>query len=264
MRIVAVTNAKGGTAKTATAVNLVAACGANGGRSLVVDLDPQGNATASVGVQDDGGGLLNVLTGGRGLHELVTGTAVEGVDLVPSGLALNGLDAALAAMPDKSMSRAPAFILRPRLRELAKSYDLVAVDCPPALGTLTWNALVAATEVLVPVEPHGHGTEAVARMVTVAEEARNLNPDLDRVSIVPVRVDQRTSLARGVLDVLQSTFGEQVTRTVIRSCVRVAESPLAGRPVVDYAPASNGATDYRALWDELRGVTGGVLEDGAA
>lgn len=250
-RIIAVANLKGGSAKTATATNLAAAYGETGEEALVVDLDGQGNASSALGEPGDGAGLLSALTNGAGLADLIQKTKVPGVYLVPGGLALNGLDGALAAMPDKAVAKAPAFLLRRLLRPVAGAFGLVLIDCPPALGTLTWNALVAATELLIPVEPHGHSVEAVARMAAVYDETRTLNPELSRLSIAPCRVDARTRIARGVIEALRERWPAEVLRSTVRACVHVAEAPLVGLPVVAYNTDSPATLDYRDLLDEL-------------
>ena len=259
-RILAVGNLKGGSGKTAASVNLAAAFGELGGLALVVDLDGQGNASTALGRPDDGEGLLNALTAGGDLEALITETSAPGVFLIPGGLALQGLDGTLAAMPEKAESKAPAFLLRRRLRPSADRFGMVLIDCPPALGTLTWNALVAATEVLIPAEPHGHSVEAVARMVAVIEEARGLNPELGRFSIAPCRVASRTRIARGIMAALEDQWPGAVVRSYIRNCVHVAEAPLSGVPVVVGNTHSPATLDYRNLLEELvdqeHGTTG--------
>ena len=247
MRTVAIANQKGGTAKTATAVNLAAALAERGRRVLVVDLDPQANASAWFGVRDDGGGLLDVLTDRGQLADLVRRTSVEGVDLVAATPALVGAERALAAEVGAET------LLRRKLGKLpAGRWDYVIFDTPPTLGILTLSALVASREVLVPVECHAVALAGLAQLLQTLDAVRDrLNPELTVAGVLACRLDGRTRHAQDVLDELRAKLGRQVLKTAIRESVRFAEAWSFAKPVTAYASASTGAEDYRALAGEI-------------
>lgn len=246
MKILAVTNSKGGSAKTTTAVNLAAALGEKGHRVLILDLDPQASASAWLGVKDGGKGLLEVFTDGGRLEDSVVSTPVENVDLVPSSLWLASTEKALAGEPGAEV------LLRRALARLPHRWDYVLMDCPPAVGLLTLAALTAADEVLVPVEVSTMAMAGLAALSrTVDTVADRLNPGLEITSILPCRVDTRTNLSRDVVDALRKAFGKKVMETVIRENVRVRESWSFAQPITVYDTRSAGAEDYRAAAAEI-------------
>ncbi|MDP9439747.1 MAG: ParA family protein [Actinomycetota bacterium] len=249
MRTIAVVNQKGGTAKTTSAVNLAAtlAEAPHGRRVLLVDLDPQHSATDWLlgSGTDVGKGLFAVLGENVPVYDVVYETPVEGVDIVPSSSWLVGAERALAGEVGAET------ILRRKLSSL-DGYDYVLMDCPPQLGILTVNALVAASEVLVPVEAHVMALAGLAQLVETVELVQDrLNPDLDITGIVACRVDARTRHAGEVVGQLRERFGDLVFRTVIRENVRLAEAPSFREPITAYDPRSAGAEDHRALAAEV-------------
>lgn len=246
MRTIAVTNQKGGTAKTTTVVNLAAALGEAGKRVLVLDLDPQANASAWLGVRDGGKGLLEVFTEGRRLDSLVRATTAENVELVPSSTWTASVEKALAGEVGAEM------ILRTAVRRLpAHRWDFVLVDCPPALGLLTVSALVAVREVVVPVETTFLALEGLAALQkTLDAVCSRLNPDLFFRAIVPSRVN-RTRLSAEVVEALRARYFDTVCRTVIRENVKLAEAPSHAKPIATYDRKSAGAEDFRRLAEEL-------------
>lgn len=241
-RTLAVVNQKGGSGKTTTVVNLAAALGENGRRVLVVDLDPQASASSWLGVRDGGRGLLDALTGNGNLADLVHGTDVPRVSVVPSSSWLVGVEKALAAEVGAET------ILRTLVDRLPDSWDYVLLDCPPSLGVLTVNALAAAGEVLVPVEAHVMALKGLAQLLQTVDVVKDrLSARLEVSGIVACRVDARTRHALDVVDRLRERFGGLVFRTVIRENVRLAEAYSFAKPITVYDPRSAGAEDYRAL-----------------
>lgn len=247
MRAVAVTNQKGGSGKTATVVNMAAALAESGRRRVVVvDLDPQANATAWLGVQP-GPGLVEVFTDGADLADLVQSTAVAGVSVVPSSAALVRAEASLGAN-----GVGGALTLREALHGLEGLADLVLVDTPPALGMLPTAALVACSEVLLPVSCD---PLALVGLVAVVQRLdgirREYNPALRLVGILPVRVDARTRLSGEVVAELRQRFGRHVLNAEIPENVRVSESAGYRQPVTMYASSSRSAEAYRRAAAEL-------------
>lgn len=252
MKTWAVTNQKGGSGKTTSAVNLAAVGGELGRRVLVVDLDPQASASAWLGTPDGGRGLLEVLTEGAALEDLVVETGTAGVDLVPASAWLANVDRVLAGEVGAELA------FRDAVKALPARWDLVLVDCPPALGLLTVSALAAVREVVVPVETSAMALAGLAGLVRTVERVRDrLNPDLAIRAILPCRVDARTNLARDVVAHLRERFGSLVTETVIRESVRVREAWSFGQAVTTYDPRGAGAEDYRAAFHELLGLAQG-------
>lgn len=265
MRTIAVVNQKGGTAKTSTAVNLAAALAEEGRRVLVVDLDPQHSATdwmlgtALTDGADIGKGVFSILVENGNVSGILHRTPVEGVDIVPSSSWLVGAERALASEVGAET------VLQRKLAEVS-GYDYVLLDCPPQLGILTVNALVACREVLVPVEAHVMALSGLAQLLETVELVRErLNPELEVTGILPCRVDARTRHSREVVGQLRERFRDLVYPTVVRENVRLAEAPSFGEPITVYEPSSAGAEDYRALaQDVIHQETKEVAVDGRA
>jgi chromosome partitioning protein len=246
MRLIAIINQKGGSGKTTTAVNLAAALGEQDRRVLVLDLDPQASASSWLGVKDGGRGLLDVFTDGLALAGLIQPTSAGGVEVVPSSTWLVGAEKALAGEVGAET------ILRRRLAALKGPWQYILIDCPPALGLLTVNALAAAQEVLVTVETHVMALGGLARLLETLDVVKErLNPDVKIAGILACRVDMRTRHAQEVVEQLQKRFGSLVYRTLIRENVRLAECPSFGQPITLYDPQCNGTTDYRKLATEV-------------
>lgn len=243
MRIFAITNQKGGSGKTTTAVNLAAALGEKKRRILVIDLDPQASASQWLGINEAGKGLLEIFTNNAHLPELIQATQTVGVDLVPASSWLVGAEKALAGEVGAET------ILRRHLQALPENiWHYVLIDCPPSLGILTVNAMTAVREIIVPVEAHVMALNGLAQLLKTVDVAKErLNPELKITGILACRVDARTRHALEVVEQLRARFGKTVYSVVIRENVRLAESPSFKQPITQYDPRSYGAEDYRAL-----------------
>lgn len=245
-RIIAIANHKGGAAKTTTAVNLAAGLAKRGRRVMLLDLDPQGNASSWLGGEGEAG-VFSVLTEGRTIDSQLTKSSVEGLTLVPASQRLAGADRILAS------EMAAETTLKRRLDDAELSrWDYVILDTPPALNLLTINALTAADEVLVPVEAHVLALSGVAQIVsTIGLVQARLNPKLKIAGFLLSRFDPRTRHSVEVRDKLKAKFGDQVLNTVICENIRLAEAPSFCEPIEIYAPNSPGAADYGALCEEI-------------
>ncbi|MCS7197282.1 MAG: ParA family protein [Candidatus Bipolaricaulota bacterium] len=247
MRRIAITNQKGGSGKTTTVVNLAATLGERQRRVLVIDLDPQCSATSWFGIKNPDKGIFRAFVENGNVLEIISQTNVPNVEVVPASPWLVGADKALAGEVGAET------ILRRQLQSLPHGrWDYLMIDCPPALGILTINALVAVTEVLVPVEAHVLALEGLAQLLQTIEVVKErLNPELKICGILACRVDGRTRHAQEVVEHLRSRFGNLVYKTVIRENVRLAECPSFGKPITQYDLRSYGAQDYRALAAEV-------------
>ena len=243
---IAVVNQKGGVGKTTTAVSLGAALGARGLRVLLVDADPQANATSALGRRrSEGGGLYEALVDERALEGSVVETDVRGLWLAPATLHLAGAEVELVSV----MAR--EFRMRRALEPLRSRFELMLIDCPPSLGLLTVNALAAADEVLIPVQAEYLALEGLTHLSqTIELVRRNLNPQLRVRGIVLTMFDGRTNLARQVEDEVRRHF-DNTFRAVIPRSVRLSEAPSHGQTIQQYDPRSAGAEAYERLADEL-------------
>lgn len=247
MRVLAIANQKGGTGKTSTAVNLAAALGEAGHPVLVVDLDPQASASAWLGAPAGGTGLLDALTADSGvLAPLVRPTPAPAVDLVPASLALARAERDLAEQPGGEQA------LRLLVEGLPSRWRFVLLDCPPHLGRLTTSALIAARELLVPVEASTLALAGLGALLeTVRRVRRRLNPSLALAGVVACRVDYRNRLSREIVDTLRDRFGDALLATVLRERVRMREAWSHALPITLYDPHGDATADFRQLADEL-------------
>ncbi|HOK54646.1 MAG TPA: ParA family protein [Armatimonadota bacterium] len=246
MRTIATVNQKGGSGKTTTAVNLAAALGEKGRRVLVIDLDPQCSATSWLGVHPEDKGIFSIFADNGNIGNVIINTDVSGVSVAPATAWLVGAEKALAGEVGAET------LLKRAIGQLDNQYDYILIDCPPALGILTVNALAAVKEVLVPVEAHVMALAGLAQLLnTVSLVQTRINADLAITGILACRVDGRTRHSQEVVTQLRERFEDLVFATVIRENVRLAEAPSFGQPVTVYDSRSNGAADYRALAAEV-------------
>ena len=247
MPVVAVANQKGGVGKTTTAVNLGAYL-ALGVRVLLIDLDPQANATSSLGLDPSGVELstYEALIGQAAMADAIVSSGRLQLDMVPASRALAGAQVELVEMPDREHR------LRVALSEVRTRYDVVLIDCPPSLGILTLNALVSADLLLAPVQCEYLALEGVAQLMETIELVRaTLNPRLELLGMLMTMYDPRTRLSSQVVDEVRRHFPEHTFETVIPRSVRLSEAPSYGKPVLEYEPTSRGAGAYADLAQEL-------------
>ena len=250
MHIFAVVNQKGGVGKTTTSVNLAASLAAMHRRVLLIDLDAQGNATMGVGVDKHTleRSIYDVFIDDLPARSVITETSVAGLSLIGANSDLTGLELTLSERPDRETR------LREALTVLQHEFDVVLVDCPPALNLLTLNALVAATGLLIPMQCEYYALEGLTALLeTQSRIKEHLNPKLEIIGILRTMVDMRNSLTKDVTAQLHEYFGDQVFRTMIPRNVRLAEAPSHGLPALLYDAQSVGAKTYLALAGELIG-----------
>ena len=253
-RILAITNQKGGVGKTTTSVNLAASLAAARRRVLLVDLDPQGNATMGSGVDKRALAktVYQVLLGTRTIAEVRVRAESGGYDLVPANRELAGAEVELVGMEHRETQ------LKDALAAVAADYDFVLIDCPPALNLLTVNGLTAAQAVMIPMQCEYYALEGLSDLVQTIKKVRaHLNPALEIEGLLRTMFDPRNTLAQQVSTQLVEHFGDKVYRTVIPRNVRLAEAPSHGLPALKFDQASKGAQAYLALAGEMLNRNGG-------
>ena len=250
MKIIAIANQKGGVGKTTTAVNLGCALAEEGLRILIIDLDPQGNATSSFGLQElEGESLYEPLLGTADIADKILPTRVERVFIVPADLDLAGAEVEIARL-DNHLTRLSDTLAPLRADN---TFDFVLLDCPPSLGILMTNALAAADELLTPIQCEFFALEGLVKIVRVVDQIRNsgANDGVEIAGIVMTMFDGRTNLSGQVVAEVREHFGERVYETVIPRTVRLSEAPSFGKSIFDYDPNGVGARAYRALAEEF-------------
>lgn len=247
-RIVAVANQKGGVGKTTTTVNVGAAMAQQGRRVLVIDVDPQANATSGFGLRrgEGAGTSYDVLLGQRSIADVAMGTGIDGVAVVPSSADLAGAEVELVDQEGRERRLADS------LSSVLDSYDYVLLDCPPSLGLLTLNALVAASSVLIPLQCEYFALEGIGHLLgTIRRVKERLNPGLEIEGILLTMFDGRLNLSVQVAEDARQHFGDKVYQTMIPRNVRLGEAPSFGRPITVYDPTCVGAASYFNLTKEI-------------
>lgn len=247
-RIIAVLNQKGGVGKTTTTVNVGAFMAKQGKKVLLIDLDPQGNATSGLGFDklELASTTYSLLLEGAHANNVRHATSIKNLDILPTNSDLSGAEVQLAAMPDRELK------LKLAIHDAATEYDIVLIDCPPSLGLLTVNALAAASDVLIPVQTEYYAMEGLSQLIqTIQRVQQGLNQSLRILGVVMTMYDSRTSLSEQVRTEITRVFGDLVFKTAIPRNVRLAEAPSHGLPVMEYDKWSKGSRAYKALTKEV-------------
>lgn len=251
-RVIALANQKGGVGKTTTTVNLGAALAESDHRTLIIDLDPQGNATTGLGINSRSldHSIYDVLLNDVALEDCIESTSVLNLFLAPASLDLAGAEIELVPAFSREMR------LRNAIKEVKADYDYILIDCPPSLGLLTVNALAAADEVMVPIQCEYYALEGLGQLIrNISLVQKNLNTELELTAIVLVMYDGRTRLAEQVSREVREHFGDLVCRIMIPRNIRISEAPSFGQPITTYDPSSRGAVAYRELAREVHSVS---------
>lgn len=247
-KIISIANQKGGVGKTTTCTNLAAYITAMGKKVLVVDLDPQGNATSGLGIEKtkELKTIYDIILGDSETKDVIRQTLIEGLDIIPSTLELAGVEIEMVQMPQREKQ------VKIILDSLKDSYDFIMIDCPPSLGLITVNALTASDSVIIPIPCEYYPLEGLTQLMNTIKLIKyHLNPSIDVEGVVMTMKDKRSNLTQQVADEILKFFGKKVFFTYIPRNVRLAEAPSHGEPILIYEPSSKGAEAYMSLAEEV-------------
>lgn len=250
-KIIGIANQKGGVAKTTTAVNLAACLAILGKRILLVDIDPQGNASSGLGVDKESIDycIYDVLINGLPVESVISNGEIEGLDIIPATIQLAGAEIELVTAISREVKLKKAIV------GLKEKYDYIFIDCPPSLGLLTINALTAADSIIIPIQCEYYALEGLGQLMNTIELIRkHLNPSLKIEGVLLTMFDARTNLSIQVVEEVKTYFGDKVYRTIIPRNVRLSEAPSHGKPIIVYDPKSKGAEVYQELAKEVTEV----------
>jgi chromosome partitioning protein len=246
--VFATVNQKGGVGKTTTAVNLAAYLATFGKKILLIDCDPQGNASVGLGIDRDAATecIYDVIINGVELASVIKNSQIAGLDVAPATARLSGADVEMIEMDGREG------VLKAAIKTVRNNYDFIIIDCPPSLSLITVNALTAADQVIIPIQCEYFALEGLSQLVKTVDMVRkSLNPDLRLCGILLTMYDSRTLLSEQVAEETRKHFGNKVFKTMIPRNVRLAESPSFGQPIVFYDPSSSGAVAYENLAREV-------------
>ncbi len=247
-KIISFANQKGGVGKTTTCINLSAYIAAMGKKVLVVDLDPQGNATSGLGIDKDNNikTVYDLIAGDATTEDVIKETLIEGLDILPSTVDLAGAELEMVEMPQREK------IMKGILDPLKESYDFIMIDCPPSLGLITVNALTASDSVIIPMQCEYYPLMGITQLMNTIRLIKfHLNPNIDVEGVVMTMKDKRSNLTNQVSDEIIKFFGKKVFFTYIPRNIRLAEAPSHGEPILIYEPTSKGAEAYLSLAEEF-------------
>lgn len=248
-KIIAITNQKGGVGKTTTSINLSAALAEAGQKVLVIDIDPQGNATSGFGIEDKNeieNTINELFMGECTIQDCIIEDVYPNLSVIPSNISLSEVEIKLIGIEKKE------FILKREMEWVKKNYDYVIFDCPPSLNTLTVNAMTASDSVLVPIQCEYYALEGLSQLIyTVNLVKQRLNPSLSMEGVVFTMYDSRTNLSAQVVENVKENLNQHIFQTIIPRNIRLAEAPSYGEPITEYDPKSTGAESYRSLAKEI-------------
>lgn len=247
-KVIAIANQKGGVGKTTTAVNLSACLGKRGKKTLIIDIDPQGNTTSGLGVDPRNVELsiYDCIINDVGMSEVILKTEFDNLWICPSNINLAGAELELVMKEDRE------YVLKNAISEIKDKFDFILIDCPPSLGLITLNSFTATDSILVPIQCEYYALEGLSQLTnTIKMVKKRLNPELSMEGVLPTMFDARTNLSIQVVDEVKKFFGNKVYRTIIPRNVRLSEAPSFGQPIIEYDKHSRGAECYMDLADEV-------------
>ena len=252
-KIISLVNQKGGVGKTTTSINLSASLALLGKKILLIDLDPQGNATTGVGINkgDITSSVYDLLRGSASVSEVIIKTDFKNLDIMPATIQLAGIDIELIEKSKIDSNFKKAYQLKEKLVEIKDQYDYIIIDCPPSLGMITTNALTASNSVIIPVQCEFFALEGITQLLnTIMLTQKNLNPTLDLEGVLLTMLS-KSNLGLDVIEEIRSYFKDRVYDTIIPRLIRLAEAPSHGKPIIAYDPKSKGALAYLNLAKEV-------------
>lgn len=253
-KIISLVNQKGGVGKTTTSINLAASLGLLGKKTLLVDLDPQGNTTTGVGIEKGGlkASIYDALINNIESLSSIAKTKFKNLDIIPSSITLAGIDIEFIEKQNNDPTFSKGSQLKRVLYDVKDNYDYILIDCPPSLGILTINALTASDSVLIPVQCEYFALEGIMQLLnTITQARKSLNPNLEIEGVVLTMLDSRTNLGLEVVENVRGFFRERVYDTIIPRLIRLTEAPSHGKPIANYDPTSRGTEAYINLAKEV-------------